>query len=292
MNLTWRPSESASAFHAAELIASARPLADSRLAPELAKPTAELVRCVHALGLPPARFWQHVVPLAATIENNRQLARAVLIKLARASPPDHETAVLAGLIADLEAAFRRATPNVVQELALRGKPIRELFEGRGPGLLIHLGERTDPRLILESAEVILIHPAAGGGGVAHLPYNSARIEAVLANPLPELPEVARLGYLLGQLNTDLPMFSESVHRDRLPLISSLALIPPALQAAQDVELCKYDAGTLAAAIEHWAGLPGRAAELADTLHRWWSVHLDARPPWKIALAALDQLVGQ
>ena len=61
--------------------------------------------------------------------------------------------------------------------------------------------------------MILVQPVLGGAGAAHWLYNSVHIEAVLANPVAELPEVVRLGWLLAQLNFDLPMFVGDLLRE-------------------------------------------------------------------------------
>ena len=53
--------------------------------------------------------------------------------------------------------------------------------------------------MLPQCDVLLIHPALGGAGEAHLAYNSVRIEAVLANPNADLPEVVRLAWLIAQV---------------------------------------------------------------------------------------------
>src|SRR5690606_23019649 len=96
----------------------------------------------------------------------------------------------------------------LEELELRSAPLREQWEARGGGLLATLARLTTAGLVPEMADVILVHPVLGGGGAAHWQYNSVQFEAVLANPLAELPEVLRLGWLLAQLNFDLPLYED------------------------------------------------------------------------------------
>jgi len=50
----------------------------------------------------------------------------------------------------------------------------------------------------------------GGAGAAQLRTNSVRLEAVLTHPDPQLPETLRLGWLLSQLNQDLPIYSDTI----------------------------------------------------------------------------------
>jgi hypothetical protein len=194
-------------------------------------------------------------------------------------------------ISAVEVAGNSALPNFAEELALRERPLREQWEARGPGLLQQLGCLTDPQLISEQCTVLLLHPARGGGGEAHLAYNSVRIEAVLANPHAELPEVVRLAWLIAQVQLDLPIWSEAIHRARLPHVARYAMLPPVLAAAETVELSRLSRETLQQAIAAWhiAAPPGLDA--AGVVFDWWQTYQAARPPWRVALTALDQLFG-
>ena len=68
------------------------------------------------------------------------------------------------------------------------------------------------------------------------------IEAVLANPRFELPEVVRLGWLLAMLNFDLARYRDPLSDAERVL--PLAMIPPVLAAAAEVELTRFDPATL------------------------------------------------
>jgi hypothetical protein len=241
-----------------------------------------------AAGIGVNAFFDQALPLASAFENNRELAERVLSKLLGHGAHERLAGRLAGWFSQLELAFLRAVPGVVDELALRSSPLREQWEARGPGLLAAIGRRTEAGLLPESAEVVLVFPALGGDGDAHLAYNKIMLEAVLANPLAELPEVVRLGWLLATLNLDLPKYSEAISRDRLDRLAKLAMLPAALAAAADVELAPGKAPSLAEAIGAWrlADAPG----LAETLEGWWQTYQDARPAWSVALAALDRLL--
>src|SRR5205807_2111702 len=113
-----------------------------------------------------------------------------------------------------------------------------------------------------------------------------------------------------------PSLSERVHADRLPQVAQLAMLPVALQAGEDVELCRSDRASISRALEVWnicsplapreearllsrseratsrnatEGVPYRD-EMADTLGQWWETYLESRPGWPVALAALDQMI--
>ncbi len=136
MDLTWKASFSASCFHAAGAILAGRALADSALEGALSGPSHELADEIEAAGLPRDPLISRLIEFSAKIENNRQLAERAATKLLGASRVK-PTAIdsIAGRIAALENAFRRAVPNVVDELALRSEPLRQQWEARGPGLL-------------------------------------------------------------------------------------------------------------------------------------------------------------
>jgi hypothetical protein len=288
MNLRWLASASASCFHAAAAIVRGRTLVDGRLAKALAAPAAALAAELTAAGIDVEAFFEQAVPLASAFENNRELAERVLTKLLGRGSHELLAGRLAGWFSQLELAFQNAVPGVVDELALRSGPLREQWEARGPGLLAAIGRRTEGGMLAESAEVVFVFPALGGAAEAHLAFNKITIEAVLTNPLAELPEVVRLGWLLATLNLDLPKYTEAIPRERLERLAKLAMLPVALAAAAEVELTPNKAPSLAEAIVAWRLAEGDG--LAETLESWWQTYQEARPAWSVALAALDRLL--
>lgn len=266
-------------------------LIDERLNVALAAPVASLVEELARGGIDVEAFFREAVPLAADFENNRELAERVLVKLPGRSDVQNQQAAgrLAGWFTALEAAVTSAVPGAVDELALRGGPLREQWEARGPGLLAALARTTEAGLLPAGAEVVLVYPALGGAGAAHLPYNKATLEAVLTNPFADLPETVRLGWLLSTLNLDLPKYSEAIPRDRLQRLAGLATLPAALAAAADVELVAGEP-PLARVLTAWRLASEGAEALAGTLAEWWTTYQESRPPWQVALAALDRLL--
>ena len=292
--LKWLASSSASALYAAATLTAGQPVVDPRLALAIAPPAALLAAVLRAAALAPDAFFRHAVPLAAGIENNRELAGLSLRKALGLQPSEGLVSRLSAAIAAVEAAFRRELPGAVDELELRSGPLREQWEARGPGLLAATGRSTDPALIVERAEVLLLQPVLGGGGEAYLPYNVVSIEAVLANPHAALPEVVRLAWLISTLHTDLHRFSEGIAPARLPWLAGMAMLPAALEAAEYVELAKNDPPTLRLALAVWglgtAADADRAETLASTLEDWWRTFGETRPAWGVALAALDRML--
>ena len=160
----------------------------------------------------------------------------------------------------------------------------------GPGFLHSVYRLTSDELAVPSANVLLLQPVLGGGGAAHLLYNSVRIEAVLANAVPELPEIVRLGWLLSQLNLEVPSLSERVAAGRLPQTAELAMLPVALKAGEEVELCRFDRAGVARALAAWHVAVPANCDMVATLFDWWETYLETRPGWPVALAALDRMI--
>jgi hypothetical protein len=65
------------------------------------------------------------------------------------------------------------------------------------------------------------------------------------------------------------------------------MIPPVLAAAEEVELTRYDAQRVATALDAWQALQADA----ETLVAWWETYQASRPPWPVALAALEQMLS-
>jgi hypothetical protein len=226
------------------------------------------------------------------MEAPRALAEAALKKAAgRVEGLEALVASLAAEIAHVQTALRTALPQLVDELALRERPLREQWDARGPGMLVRIGNLTEEALVVPEAEVVLVHPAFGGGGDAHLSYNSVRMEAMLANAHAELPETVRLAWLVAQLQLDLPAIGENVHVDRLPHVARLAMLPAALQAAEDVELARFSPDLVRQALLMWRVLTPPGVDIVQILLAWWETYQQTRPPFSIALESLDQMMG-
>ena len=281
----WIASVTASALHAAECLVAGEVPADRPLFAALADEAGGLAVDLEAVGLPPPRFFEHALPLAVRFDALAKLAEVSLTKAAGRRQSDAAASGIAGRLESLVNAFRQAVPDVVEALELRSGPLRLQWEARGGGLLATLRRLTEEDVVVETAEIILVHPVLGGGGRAYPLYNAMHFEALLANPQPLLPEVVRLGWLWAQLNLDLPKYQDPIGRERLRTIGPLAVLPPVLAAAEEVELGRLDRPTLAAAITSWqAGVVD-----PDTLLDWWETYQASNPPWEVALSALDRM---
>ena len=262
---------------------------DAETSELLAADVANLTGDLAAVGLEPAIFFDHAIPLSARFDAPLEWAKVLVLKaLGARTSPELIAARLARSRIALDSAFARAHPGLLEELELRSEPLRMQWEARGPGLMKGVARLFDPDLVVEQADVILVQPALGGGGGAHPPYNSLHIEAVLTNPLAELPEVVRLGWLWSQLNLDLPKFQDALDRDRLREIGRLAMIPAVLAAAEEVELARLDEATLATALAAWRASSAEPAQLLE----WWETRQATAAPWNVALGALDRMLAE
>jgi hypothetical protein len=290
LEVHWLTSTATSSLHAAEAMFRGAPLADSATAEALAEEVHRLAGLIAAAGIDADRFFEHALPLSARFDVPLAWSKAVCGKLRGAAQQGDLPERLARQFAALQLAVSRKNPRLHEELELRAEPLRAQWEARGPGLMAAVARRTEPELIVSTADVVLVQPVSGGGGAAHVLYNSARIEAVLANPIAELPEVVRLGWLLAQLNLELPRYRGALHRRRLVELWSLAMIPPVLAAAEDVELARFDAETIATALANWTR-DDRLSSV-DTLVQWWETYESAKPAWGVALGALDRMLTE
>jgi hypothetical protein len=291
LQLHWRPSFTTSCLHAAEALSRGLPLADQRLAEAIATPAAELARAIAAETMSAPRYWRWLFALAPTAGGSRELAMQSLTKTVGRQRAELLVNRMAAAIGSLESAVRRTFPDLVGELELRTRPLREQWEARGPGLMHAVALRTEPSLVEGEARVIVVQPALGGGGQAHHSSNVVRIEGVLANPHADLPEVVRLAWLLAQLHLDLPAYSDRIHTDRLPHIAAFAMLMPVLEGAQEVELLQLSPALLERAIVAWGLTVPADVSAAQVVLQWWETYRDSRPPFPVALTALDQMFG-
>jgi hypothetical protein len=292
MEVVWRASLAVTSMHAAASMIAGQTLTDAALAAELQPAIAELAAVLHEARAAPAAASEHLCGLAAQIEANRQLADVALTKLVGRSRRVEHVDRMTRAIDAIEAAIAKARPRLAEELPLRVGPLREQWESRGPGLLRLIGAATSNEVLVERAEVLLVEPLTGGGGAAQPLYNNVRIEAVLANSDPRLPEVVRLAWLLSQLQLDLPKFSDGIAPARQREVAALAMLPSVIEAAEQVELMGAVADSLRSVLAAWCGIgPDSLETTAAIVQAWWQTYRETRLPWPAALTALDRMLS-
>jgi hypothetical protein len=290
--LRWIASLPSSALHAALAIFEGRKLVDGNLQVAIEAPARKLVVAVDNCGVKPERLLPHLVALSAGITVPLQSVEVAMMKVTDRETARAHAPRLLEVTRQVIAAFKTAVPDVLEQLELRGGPIRQQWEARGPGLLNQLAQKTDAELIPMQVEVVLVHPALGGGSRSFLPYNSVLLEAVVADPIANLPEPVRLGWSIGQLNCDLPKHQSDLTHDELSRAAALAMIPAVLAAAEEVELAHCDVARIQLALDNWVWpRHGDPIQLADQLGAWWDTYAASRPDWTVALGALRAMTA-
>ena len=291
MNLSWQVHETATALHVAAAIARGLPLSDPRIVSAVETPVKALQDEIVQIGIPAENAWYALCAHACQHANAAQLVREALpITDQRGALWNQERIIR--LVAEVGEGIRRVLPSLEDELRHRSRPLRELWDARGPGLLHSLRSRTDHRLVLTHASVFVVHPILGGGGADPV-HSALRIEALLTNTVPGLPEVVRLGWLLGQLAChrmlDAPIRQPAGQRRQA---IELAMVPATLAAAETVELVVCNAETVRHAITAWQH--GASEEdvsavenKAQQVWMWWQSR-KASTSWDRALAELTE----
>ncbi|MAT72069.1 MAG: hypothetical protein CMJ58_21395 [Planctomycetaceae bacterium] len=284
-----RSSVPASCLHIAACQATQVAAVDANLAAASEEAVGTVLGEVQALGWPTMPALSLLASLACEFPTYRELVQRAAARLGGRERTD--LGRLAGALTELEAAVKSQAPDLAEELRLRERPLREQWEARGPGLLMILAKQTEPQFVVEAAEAVLVAPYAGGHGLAHAATNRVTFEAVLANPVAELPEVVRLAWLAGQLNGELPRYVEPLTRPaERELLVSLAVVPAVLAGAEFVELAACDQATVERALTAWR-LPVDAATTAPVLWQWWTTFSESAIEWPVALAALEQMLA-
>ncbi len=287
MEIDWSTSVPASALHAALALLEGRTLVEPTIAealqPALDGWQAELATA----GAPASDVLRELIPLSSADADLALATSTALDKILGRRRDRQPDPAIAGAAEELVTVLIAVRPRLADELPLRIEPLRNQWEARGPGLLAAVRRLAAAELLVPAAEVVLVHPVLGGGGRAHAAGNRVTFEGLLANPLPRLPEVLRLGWLLAQLNFDLPALSEPLERSQIAAVGPLALIPLVLAAGDDVELARSDDESLRLALDAWTGSAAAAEPLTD----WWETYRTTRPSWPAALAALSTLLS-
>lgn len=256
----------------------------------LSGPAERLQAALSEERVPAERFWSHLIPLATNIGGIRELAEVTLTKAVGRQEGALRTRRFRDLLAELKDAFGAVSPQLSEEWKTSVEPLQQRWNYHGPSLLGRIVQWTEPDLLVDAATAVLIYPALGGGGAAHLPYNMLHIEGQATDPVAQLPEVVRLAWLVSQLNLDLPRYSEGIAPSRLATVAGLAMIPVTLTAAAEVQLARCDAGVTALAVQTWLAPSKEADAWTGTLSQWWETYCALRPAWGTALQALDRLL--
>jgi hypothetical protein len=292
MELRWKASLSASCLHVAYCMVRQLPLANRAFLEVAHEGTELLLGVLEACKLDAHALLPELVAQASAFDNNRQLADIALRRaLGSGAASEQNLSRLAAAIGGLETAVLAARPDLVDELALRGGPLQQQWANRGPGLLLEATRLAEEPFIAGAAEVVLLAPVVGGFGYAHPPTNRVHLEAVLADPHDDLPEVVRLAWLVLQVNAELPRYAEVVGGERLTRLAQLAAVPLALCAAEAVEWATCTPASIGRALECWHLADPTGDPLAEQLFNWWQTYRTGGSSWAVAWRALAALLA-
>jgi hypothetical protein len=287
--LQWTFNSRPTAIHAAAGLDAGFTPVDTDLVGAIAQPLVGAVDRLRGLDVDRPTFWQQLIVAAASTDS---MAQIVTTAVGRALGPVRAPMVHIELTDLISAITNRASAYLVNppELELRSQPLQLQWQTYGPGLLRLIAGRTDQKLMVDQARLIVVQAVFGGGGSAHLHANAAHIEAMMVNPDESLPEVLRLAWMISQLHNDLPMFSESINRRQLPTVSGLAMLPATLEAAAELGLAIFNRGQLERAIAAWLTFAGDRALAAEIVDTWWHTARGGGYAWDTALQALDRML--
>lgn len=283
-NLTWRTSTMASMLHAGDLVRRGYTGLPEEIQAALVEPMTLVRTSLDEEPVPEEGFWDRAIPAAIEYPNPRQLSEVVLVKLIGKIESPIRVARFTRVFEAFRDAQRTAPLPTVAEMTQRSQSLRDAWARSGPGLLAGIARSTEEDLIVEDATVLLVPTWVTPFAQGHLLNNLARIA-----PVDDQfeAEVIRLAWALGQLKFDRPRYSERVPAERQEIIGKLSMIPPTLAAVEAMHLPTWPTDT---AIFQLLGPTPHAEKYAKALADWWPVYQGQRPPWGIAVEALDQLV--
>jgi hypothetical protein len=292
VHIEWRTHLPLMALHAGWCRAT---LSDSyqSLGPEFDGAAEELGNFNGLLQVSRDRFWEQAMILAVDQPQVQSFAERMQVQCL---PPQLRNPSTCRELAEaLRTVFRTCEtqlPRFFADMRLRIGPLQQLWEAYGPGLLRILGRMTSPQAIVERAEVFLVQPIVGGHGFPHLVSNRCHLEALLTNSDPQIPETLRLAWLLGQLDLERPIYSQSINSLRLRRIVGLAMVVPTLLAAEQLDLCQVDRALVARALRLWrlASSAVEADAISHLLFAWWETVERTGATWSLALTGLDRML--
>jgi hypothetical protein len=289
MKLNWQVHETATTLHVAAAIARGLPLSDPRIADAVATPMKALPDAIRQFGVPDEVAWDALCTHACRYTDAAHLVHIALPVTEQREDLRQQELIIA-LINEVGEGIRQVLPELKDELRHRSRPLHELWDARGPGFLRSLSSRTDRRLVLPDANVVVVYPILGGDGAIAPEYCAVQIEALLTNTVPELPEVVRLGWLIGQLTCH--HLLKAIKATGQPRrVVALAMVPATLAAAEIVELVVCNAETVRQAIAAWQQRttgedPSALENTAEEVWKWWQSRHDSTP-WDTALIELN-----
>lgn len=201
-----------------------------------------------------------------------------------------------------QAALDAALPGWNTQVAARTRPLRDLWQARGPGFLRQLRRQLPPVADAGSPTawpVLAVHPLSGGHGLLLPGEPAILLEAMLTDADDRLPEILRLGWLVSRRaiedsledaqedtieNRAASHRPDGISRARRPLAACLLT----LLLAQDLEWMPVAPHVFGLALRQWSLVPAdEIPPLEDRFLAWWNAS-ETTADWASVRRFLDE----
>lgn len=293
VEVVWNVAGDLSAAHAAYVVATGAKSTDPKTEALLIDPVAQINTRLVNEAIDVAGFWRTYL---SEIASGMTLDQACDASLMSAGCSELQLDATAGAIAkqlaEAKSQFDGRFPKLVDQLELRGRPLRQRWNALGAGCL-----REVERLIWQNSPPedwwpsrvngYLVQPVRGGDGGWDGPDCRFWMEAMLTDADPALPEVLRVAWLVSSIAIENHSRSRSSESE-LITAWKLASVPIVLSAATAVELVASDPLPIAKAMSMWHVASPTAAGLVSQWWEDWQVSKTALP---VALRDLSKQLG-
>ncbi|MEK6235208.1 MAG: hypothetical protein N2C14_10870 [Planctomycetales bacterium] len=291
VNLRWKFSPLANRLHPAAALLEGRRLPRPNQEAAYAPRIKELRDRLRLDSIAEELCVEHLIHLAAE-HNDASVAGREFVEKTMGRGASAGARNYARMFGELEAVFRDVYPQHDQPISLGPHPLQHAWERWGTALMKNVAGFSEDGLVTHGGTVLMTGGVLGGHGSAHLLYNTARMEMIHPDPLPELPEVLRLCWVASQWNLELDKWRAGLRIRRLVHVGALAMVPIAVSAGAALELAKDDDETILLAVNAWKPVPDALLpDVGPKVVNWWRAYHANRPRWAAALGALNQMLG-
>lgn len=312
MKLAFKTAPELSFFQAMRVVATQTRVVDPKLEAALREAVQVINERLELAEVEVSPFWETLLSCQSQADADR-VEQALLAAGCPELGIDSLAPGILGRLADARLAMRETFPKLADQLPLRARPLRELWEAGGPGILREMGRLTTAKLVPARATLQLVQPARGGDGGVLADGDAVWMEAVLTNPDPAIPETLRLAWLIarlgwrkmqqaargqqasdserGQAGRDAVVTDVGVKSTGEPeLAAAMALIPFTIRAGAELGLvAAADPNAEACTIESAVGLWVPTGD-ADVVLKWWEQMQQQSLPLPVAIRALDKML--
>lgn len=286
MKIVFKTDPELSFFHAAAVIALVGESIDPKTAKSLSAACSVINERLELAEVDIVGFWRGLVSQLTT-DDAQRVETALLAADCPELGTDSLAPVILGRLADARLSYREAFPKLADQLPLRARPLKELWEAVGPGLLRLIGKKTVEAMIPARTTLHWVQPVRGGDGGLIDKTDAIWIEAMLTHPDSTIPETLRIAWLVARKGLDRMQGARDVEAERLPRAAALALLPTVLAAGEELDLCRLTATTIERAAALW-----HVDRDCDTLLRWWGQMEHTPLPLPVAIKALDKMLAE